>query len=153
MNTRNVFLASAVAIALGMGVSTDARAQAATVQTTTTTTQNLGTITEFSPDTIIIRSESSPEPIRYSYSKTTTYVDENGAPVSMETVKSGLPVTVFYTRDGDRLIANRVVVRRSAAAVAPAPGAVVEKKTTTTTTTIDRKRDHDHDKDKDKDRD
>ncbi len=146
-------MASAFAVALGMGVTSDARAQAAAVQTTTTTTQNLGTITEFSPDTIVIRSESAPEPVRYSYTKTTTYVDENGAPVSIETVKSGLPVTVFYTRDGDRLVANRVVVRRAVQPAVPAPGAVVEKKTTTTTTTTDRKKDHDHDRDRDKEKD
>ena len=80
--------------------------------TTTTTTNTAGEITDFSPDTIAIRSESSPQPIRYSYSKTTTYVDEAGAPVSMELVKSGLPVTVYYAKQGDRMVATRVVVRK-----------------------------------------
>jgi hypothetical protein len=93
----------------------------------------VGTISEFSPDTIIVRSASAPEPIRYGYTKTTTYVDEAGNPVSIETVKSGLPVTVYYAKEGDRMIARKVVVRKSVP-VAPAP-AVVEKKTTTTTTT------------------
>ena len=65
------------------------------VKETTTTTNTVGTINEFGPDTIMIRSETSPEPIRYTYTKTTTYVDETGAPVSMEMVKSGLPVTVY----------------------------------------------------------
>lgn len=103
-----------------------------------TTTNSAGTISEFSPDTIIIRSESSPEPLRYSYSKTTTYVDETGAPVTMETVKSGLPVTVYYAKVGDRLVASRVVVRKTTV-VTPAAPAVIEKKTTTTTTTEDKK--------------
>jgi hypothetical protein len=58
-------------------------------------------------------------------------VDEDGVPVSIETVKSGVPVTVEYTRIGDRLIANRVIVRRT---VLP-NGTIIEKKTTTTTTT------------------
>jgi hypothetical protein len=49
----------------------------------------------------------------YSSTKTTTYVDETGAPVSVETVKSGLPVTVYYTSEGDRMIANKVVVRKT----------------------------------------
>src|SRR3954464_2553512 len=101
----------------------------------TTTTTSAGTISEFSPDTIVIRSETSPEPLRYTYSKTTTYVDEAGAPVSMELVKSGLPVTVQYVKEGDRLVANRVIVRRTTTTAVPAPApAVVEKKTTTTTT-------------------
>ena len=100
---------------------------------TATTTESAGTISEFSPDTIIIRSESSPEPIRYSYSKTTTYVDDAGNPVSMEVIKSGLPVTVHYVKEGDRVIARRVIVHRVATTAAPA--SVEEKKTTTTTTT------------------
>jgi len=55
------------ALALGTMLTTGAVAQT-TVQTTTTNTA--GTVSEFSPDTIIIRSETAPEPIRYSYSKT-----------------------------------------------------------------------------------
>jgi hypothetical protein len=105
-----------------------------TVETTTTNAD--GTISEFSPDTIVIRSETAPQPIRYRYSKTTTYVDETGAPVTIETVKSGLPVTVYYTREGDRLVANRVVVHKAVTTTAPA---VIEKKTTTTTTTEEKK--------------
>ena len=98
-----------------------------------TTTESAGTVSEFSPDTIIIRSETSPEPIRYSYSKTTTYVDDAGNPVSMEVIKSGLPVTVHYVKEGDRVIARRVIVHRTATTTAPA--SIEEKKTTTTTTT------------------
>jgi hypothetical protein len=97
-----------------------------------TTTESAGTISEFSPDTIIIRSESSPEPIRYSYSKTTTYVDDAGNPVSMEVVKSGVPVTVHYVKEGDRVIARRVIVHRTTTS---APARIEEKRTTTTTTT------------------
>ena len=102
---------------------------AQTVVNETTTTTSLGTISEFSPETIVIRSESAPEPLRYRYSKTTTYVDEAGQPVSIETVKSGLPVTVHYTKVGNDLVASRVIVRKTTTAP------VVEKKTTTTTTT------------------
>lgn len=105
-------------------------ASAQTVVKETTTTTSLGTISEVSPETIVIRSETAPEPIRYRFTKTTTYVDETGAPVSVETVKSGLPVTVYYTKVGDQMVASKVIVRK---AVAPAP--VVEKRTTTTTTT------------------
>ncbi len=108
-----------------------------TVQETTTSTNSARTISEFGPETIVIRSTAAAEPLRYSYSKTTTYVDETGAPVSIETVKSGLPVTVYYTRVGDQLVASRVIVKRATAAVVPdAP--VIEKKTTTTTTTTDK---------------
>src|SRR5687767_7274635 len=106
-----------------------ASAQETTVSTTTTNTA--GTISEFSPDTIVVRTETAPEPIRYSYTKTTTYVDETGAPVTLDVVKSGLPVTVYYSKQGDRMIANKVVVRRKTTKTTGS-GAVIEKKTTTT---------------------
>ena len=125
------------AFAIGTILTTAALAQTV-VKETTTTTNSAGTISEFSPDTIIIRSETSPEPQRYTYSKTTTYVDETGAPVTLETVKSGLPVTVYYTKVGDRLVANRVVVRKTTV-VTPVAPAIIEKKTTTTTTTEEKK--------------
>jgi hypothetical protein len=98
-------------------------------RTTTTRDNTLGTVSEFGADSFEIKSDTSPTPVRYLYSTKTTYVDENGAPVSVETVKSGLPVTVYYTREGDRMNATKVIVRRAAAA----PGAIVTKKTTTVT--------------------
>lgn len=103
------------------------------VTETTTTTTTTGTISEFGPERIVIRSETAKAPLGYTFTKTTTYVDENGTPVSVETVRSGLPVTVYYTRDGDRMIANKVVVRRMPARDG---GAVVEERTTTHTTTL-----------------
>ena len=110
------------------------------VQSTTTT--SAGTISEFSPQTIVVKSENSVEPVRYTYSKSTTYVDESGNPVSIETVKSGLPVTVYYTQEGNDLVASKVIVRKTTEVVpaapvqAPPPAiSVQESKTTTTTTT------------------
>jgi len=112
--------------------------QEAVTQTTTSTSAD-GTITEFSPtgDDVVIRSETSTTPIRYSYSKSTTVVDQNGAPVDISVVRTGVPVHVFYDRDGDRMIARRIVVQRTteAAPVVPDPGVVVHKDSTTTTTT------------------
>lgn len=142
MKATKLLFAGTAILGLCLGAVTESQAQTAVVQTTAST-HSLGTISEFSPDAFVIRSESAPDPIRYSYTKQTTYVDETGAPVSIETVKSGLPVTVYYTRVGDRLEANRVIVRR-AVTTAPAATApvVIEKKTTTTTTTT-------RDKDKD----
>ena len=84
-------------------------AQSSTTVQTVKTTETAGTISEFGPDRIVVRTA----PMSYSSSKTTTYVDETGQPVAMETVKSGLPVTVYYTQEGDRMIANKVMVRRT----------------------------------------
>jgi hypothetical protein len=84
----------------------------ASAETVTTTTSYSGTVTEYSPDAIVVRSETSSTPMTYAYTKTTTYVDEEGNPVSIETVHSGAPVTVYYTQDGERMVASKVVVRR-----------------------------------------
>ena len=88
------------------------------VTTTTKTTTTTGTVSQFGPDAIVIRTTTSSTPVSYSSTKTTTYVDENGNPVSIETVKSGAPVTIHYTKNGDEMVATKVVVK---------------KKTTTTT--------------------
>ena len=78
-----------------------------------TTTETAGTISDVGPHSIVVRSETSSSPMSYSYTKSTTYVDETGAPVTIETVKSGLPVTVYYTREGDRMVADKIVVRKT----------------------------------------
>ena len=121
-----------VALCGAMAFAGVAGAQAqTTTQTTTTATTSAGTVSDLTPGTITVRTDASPLPISYSYSKTTTYVDENGNPVSTEIVRSGVPVTVYYTQNGDQMIASKVVVRR----MVPSDGSTIIKKTTTTTTT------------------
>jgi len=126
--------ASALALALICGQSLLGQE---TVQTTQTTT-SAGTISEFDPHTIVVKTEDASAPIRYSYTKSTTYVDESGNPVSMETVRSGLPVTVYYDKVGDDMVASKVVVRKTVTTSDEAPPVTVKKSTTTTTTTTDR---------------
>jgi len=98
--------------------------------TTIQPVEAVGTVTEFAPDAIVVRSESG-SPIRYSFSESTEYVDEAGNRVSREVVHSGAPVTITYVKEGDRAVARRVVVRKQTGT----PEAVTTKKTTTTTTT------------------
>ena len=100
--------------------SAQTTAPSTTSTTSTTTTMNSdGTVSQFSPDTIVVKSTTSTAPLSYSYSKTTTYVDENGNPVSSETVKSGAPVTVYYTQDGDKMVATKVIVRKTTTTTTP----------------------------------
>jgi len=80
---------------------------------TVTKTETVGTVSEVSPDTIVVQTQTTKSPLTYSYTKTTTYVDETGAPVTIETVKSGQPVTVYYTLEDGRMIANKVVVHKT----------------------------------------
>src|SRR5882757_332534 len=89
-------------------------AQVAVAQTVVTSgTPAVGTISEFNPDAIVIKSEIGPEPVRYYRTKTTTFVDESGNPVAVETVRSGLPVTVYYNKEGDRNMVTKVVVKKT----------------------------------------
>lgn len=87
------------------------QAQSVAVTTTEPVTY-MGTVNTFGPDVITVRGADA-SPVTYHYTKSTTYVDEAGAPVSVETVKSGLPVTVYYTKSGDDMIASKVVVRKT----------------------------------------
>lgn len=92
-------------------IGTSAFAQSSVQSTTTTTTR--GTVTDLSPTAIAVKVDTSPVPVRYTFTKTTTYVDESGNPVSIETVKTGLPVTVYYDQNGDKLTATKVVVKKT----------------------------------------
>jgi hypothetical protein len=100
---------------------------------TVVTTTSDGTIGDFASDYFTIRSETATAPVRYGISGSTVYVDEAGAPVTVERIRTEhLPVTVHYIKEGDRLIANRVIVHKR---VIAAPATVEERKTTTTTIT------------------
>lgn len=120
-------------------------ARVVTPAVTETTTYSEGTVTDFGGDRIVLRSQSSAQPMPYTYTKTTSYVDEAGAPIAVDTVRSGVPVTVYYVKGADgSLIASKVVVRRAAAVAVPVPP-VVETQRTTTTTTVPVRRDNDDD--------
>jgi hypothetical protein len=85
--------------------------------TTTTTTKssnamNAGTVATFGNDQIVIRTSPSATPIAYEYTETTTYVDEAGRPVAIEKIESGVPVVVHFTKDGERMVATTVVVKK-----------------------------------------
>jgi hypothetical protein len=112
----------------------------------TTTTTRVGRVGTITPDTLMMDASAGTEPVRYLRTSRTVYVDETGAPISADLVRTGAPVTVHYSRDADRYIADRVIVRRQTV-VSPEPTVVerrvvepahrpvvVEKKTTTTTT-------------------
>jgi hypothetical protein len=93
--------------------------------------QASGTLSEFGPDTIVVRSTTSGTLVRYISSQTTTYVDETGAPlISIDLLKVGVPVTVDYIKIADQMVASRVLIRKSTTSVP-----VEEKKSTTITTT------------------
>ena len=118
------------ALALFATLSASLAQTAVTETVTTAPVQAAGTITTFEPtgNSIIISGPNNAAPVTYGYSKSTTIVDEAGNPVAVEVVKTGVPVTVYYTSAGGQSVASKVVVHRTAPAV---------KETTTTTTTTE----------------
>jgi len=131
-------LAKILAVACSLGVVT-AMAQTSTTVTTkdaaagtttteTSTTTSTGTISTYTPGTdyITFRTSTDAAPVRYYYSKDTTILDPEGHTVTWSAVRPDLPATVYYTRDGERMVVRKIVLTKPT---------VTEKETTTTTTT------------------
>lgn len=102
---------------------------AVSTSTSTSSLDGTGTITTYSPGTdyISVRTTSSEAPVKYYTSKTTTVVDQTGAPVDMSLLRSDLPVKYTYVKEGDRMVVSKITVQK--------PVAEIKKETTTTTTT------------------
>ena len=110
-------------------------------QTTTTVTTTKGAFTEYVPgsETVSVRTEANPAPLRYTVTKQTTIVDETGAAIALERISPGSPISVQYSGTGDRLVASRIIVQRPTTTSVTAPATsgrpeVTEQQTTTTTT-------------------
>src|SRR5258708_6597148 len=119
---------------LAVGIcTTEMRAQA-----TTTVTTTKGAFTEYVPgsETMVVRTETSSAPLRYVVSKQTTIVDASGAPVAIERISPGSPLSIQYTGTGEHLVASRIVVQRPAAVTTePLTTAPVATQQDTTTST------------------
>ena len=81
--------------------------------TTTTTTTGGGTITEYTPGSVITLKETS-GPRHYKFGKKVVYVTKSGKELDEATVKTrikvGIPVHVDYTTEGDDYLVSRVVL-------------------------------------------
>lgn len=141
---KNILLA-AICAAFVVGT---AFAQDSVVSTSTVTTD--GVVQQFEPASsqIVVSSSTSAAPVRYTYNKTTTFVDAAGNVVSQESIKQNTPARIYYTKVGDSYVVTKfvvtpatkttVVVPATTTVVAPvAPAPVVEETTSTTTTTTE----------------
>lgn len=131
-------LAKILAVACGLGLvtagaqtSTTVTTNAATGTTTTesATTTSTGTISTYTPGTdyITFRTSTDAAPAHYYYSKDTTILDPEGHVVTWSAVRPDLPATVYYVREGDRMLVRKIVLSK--------PAVIEQKETTTTTTT------------------
>src|SRR5438477_2285857 len=133
-------LAKILAVACGLGLVT-AMAQTSTTVTTkdaatgtavtkTSTTTATGTIETYTPGTDYITFRTggtTGAPVRYYYGKDTTILDPEGRTVTWSAVRPDMPATVYYVREGDRMLVRKVVLSK--------PTEIEKKETTTTTTT------------------
>ena len=120
----NITKIGAALLAVGLCVcSAQVRAQA-----TATVTTTRGAFTEFVPgsETVVVRTAPDTAPLSYVVTKQTTIVDQTGAPVAIQRIAPGSPLSVEYSTTDGRLVASRIVVQ---------PPAVEQRTTTTTTTT------------------
>jgi hypothetical protein len=87
--------------------------QVSETTTTTTTTEGSGTITEYTPGSVIVLKETT-GPRRYRFGKTVTYVTRSGKVLDEETVRTrikvGIPVRVHYVGTGDNVMVDRVIL-------------------------------------------
>jgi hypothetical protein len=88
-------------------------AQVSETTTTTTTTEGNGTITEYTPGSVIVLKESS-GPRTYHFGKTVTYVTRSGKTLDEDVVRTrvkvGVPVRVHYVGTGDNVMVDRVIL-------------------------------------------
>ena len=81
--------------------------------TTTTTTEGSGTITEYTPGSVIVIKETC-GPRTYRFGKTVTYVTRSGKVLDEEVVRTrvkvGVPVRVHYVGTGDNMMVDRVIL-------------------------------------------
>jgi hypothetical protein len=105
---KKMFLTIALAV-----VAPFAWGQVSETTTTTTTTEGNGTITEYTPGSVIVLKETT-GPRRYRFGKTVTYVTRSGQTLDEETVRTkikvGVPVRVHYVGTGDNIMVDRVIL-------------------------------------------
>ena len=109
--------------------TTTAGSTGVSTSTSSTTLSGSGTISAYTPgsDYITFRSETSAEPVKYYYTKSTTLVDPEGKTVEWSLLKPDMPVTYTYVKEGDRMVITKVTLTK--------PASYYKKETTTTTTT------------------
>jgi len=105
---RKMLLTIALAI-----VAPFAWGQVSETTTTTTTTEGSGTITEYTPGSMIVLKETA-GPRTYRFGKTVTYVTRSGKVLDEDVVRTrvkiGVPVRVHYLGTGDNVMVDRVIL-------------------------------------------
>jgi hypothetical protein len=87
--------------------------QTTSTTTTATATEDTGTITQYTPGSVIVLKETS-GPVHYRFGKTVTYVTRSGKVLDQNTVRTkikvGVPVRVHYAGTGQNKVVDRVIL-------------------------------------------
>lgn len=68
------------------------------------------TVLEVSPNSSHIVLNSDTAPVRYRYTRSTDFMDEQGGVLSPDAVKSGTVATLHFTRTAEDLVLTKVIV-------------------------------------------
>jgi len=93
-------------------------------QVVTTLPAVLGTVHRYTSDTLSVNLTGAREPLKYAVTKATIYMDTKGNNVPVTAAAPGVPVAVFYERDGDQLFARKVIVGATTVS-SPAPSGIL----------------------------
>ena len=93
------------------GTSANPATSTATMATAT------GTFATYAPGSTDFMFRPSPNaaPVRYYQTKNTAIVDAEGHAVDQSAVRPGVGATIYYSKSGDRMIAQKIVVSESTA--------------------------------------
>jgi hypothetical protein len=98
---------------VGIACSIAAPVVFAQTETITTTTTGAGTITEYSPGSAFVVTESS-GPVTYRYGDRVVYITRSGKELSDDEVQTrirvGTPVNVHFSRQGEDRVIKRVEI-------------------------------------------
>jgi hypothetical protein len=92
---------------------TDTAVQAPTPTSATVSTTATGTITRIMGEMLYIKTDGATEPVGYSLTRTTAYVDDQDAPVQLANVKEGRAVIIYFVMEGKDRVATKVAVRNA----------------------------------------
>ena len=90
-----------------------------TVKKTSVTTS--GTLRTFEPGILTLTAEGEAPAQRYQYSENTIWVNAKGEPVPVSAIKAGYPLRISYSKRGEALFADQVIVLMPSSVPTPVP--------------------------------
>ena len=101
----------AVAYAQTSGTTPTSTGQAGPATSTATATNEArGTITEYSPGVSLVLNTGAGEPLHFRFGKAVTYVNDEGRSIQPAMVRRNFIARVHYTKEGNDMIINKLIL-------------------------------------------